>query len=102
MIIRIKLKTNKKAKRVIFIPIDAILKNGDRVCILSESLPKNGGKTMVMNIKQVMMSWIVVISTFKCSKYLGKYVRSDIPYIPAIKAEFKVNITDFFDIIKKV
>ncbi len=53
--------------------------NGDRRCILSDNLPKNGGKMTVVNTKQVMRSWIVVISTFKWSKYLGKNVRSDIP-----------------------
>lgn len=59
--------------------MDAILINGDRRCILSDNLPKSGGKMTVVNTKQVMRSWIIVISTFKWSKYLGKNVRSDIP-----------------------
>lgn len=75
----VKLIANKNKKRVKFIPIDAILKNGDRRCILSDSLPKSGGKITVVNTKQVMRSWIIVISAFNWSKYLGKYERSDIP-----------------------
>jgi len=75
----VKLSANKNKKRVKFIPMDAILMNGDRRCILSDNLPKNGGKMTVVNTKQVMRSWIIVISTFKWSKYLGKNVRSDIP-----------------------
>jgi len=75
----VKLIANKNKKRVKFIPIDAILMNGDRRCILSDNLPNKGGKITVVNTKQVMRSWIIVISTFNWSKYLGKYERSDIP-----------------------
>ena len=63
--IRIKSRTNKKIKRVKFIPIEAILTNGNRRCILSDNFPNNGGKMTDVNTKQVIRSWIIVISTFK-------------------------------------
>jgi len=97
MIIKIKLNVKDNIKNVIFTPIAPILKNIDLRWILSENLPSNGGKTNVVNMKKVNISWIRIMFIFKFNKYLGKYAKTPIPEILAIKTEIKVNITDFLD-----